>query len=70
MTVTFEKVRESALEPTCFTFGGRAAYHAEMQVYMDKGYTRTDHEVIDRTGIPFTVTALYAGGVLAKVYEL
>lgn len=70
MSVTIEKARESAAEPTCYTFGGRAAYHAEINAYVERGYTRTEHEVTDRDGAPFTVEALYAGGVLAKVYEL
>lgn len=70
MSVTIDKVHESAAEPTCFTFGGRAAYHAEINAYLERGYTRTEHSVLDREGAPFTIEALYAGGVLAKVYEL
>jgi hypothetical protein len=68
--VTMEKVRESVLEPTSWTFGGVAAYHAEIENYTRQGFTRSDHDVADRDGSPFTVTALYAGGVLTKVYEL
>lgn len=53
-----------------YTMGGIAHYRAEIAILTENGYTATEHDVLDRDGVPMTVAALYREGIAVKAYEL